>query len=108
MVGIGAVFAAIFIWMGMGIRKLSPRVRIAVGITSGIGLVNLPVGTLINLYILYLVFSAKGKVVFSEEYARVCEQTPDIKYQTPVFVKILMLILLALVIAGVLAATMGS
>ncbi len=107
MVAMSAICAALSIWMGIAVRRLNARVRFAVGITSAIGLFNLPIGTLINGYILYLVFGAKGKVVFSEEYARVREQTPEMKYQTPTFVKICVLLLLFLLALGLFAAVMA-
>lgn len=101
------LFAALFIWMGISIRRLDARVRLAVGILSGIGLLNLPIGTLINGYILLLVFGEKGKVVFSEEYARAREQTPHMKYKTPRATKICLLVLLALIVAGLLLTVMA-
>ncbi len=106
MMAISVVGAALSLWMGIAVRRLDGRVRFAVGITSAIGLLNLPIGTLINGYILYLVFGAKGKVVFSEEYARVRAQTPNMKYETPVFVKICVLLLLFLLALGLFAVLM--
>jgi hypothetical protein len=74
--------------------------RIPTGILSGLGLLGFPLGTLINGYILYLIFSQKGKTVFSEEYQAVIEQTPHIKYRTSILVWILLgLVLLVIGIA---------
>ncbi|HEX4131938.1 MAG TPA: hypothetical protein VHZ24_18035 [Pirellulales bacterium] len=77
------------------LRKLDRRGRIPVGILSGFGLINFPVGTLVNAYILYLVFSAKGKQVLSDEYKEVIRLTPHIKYTTPLWLKIAAGVLLA-------------
>lgn len=80
LVGLGALQ----FWVGRGLRGLKPWARIPTGVLSGIGLLGFPMGTLINGYILYLVFSAKGATVFSEEYQEVIAQTPDMKYGTSI------------------------
>jgi hypothetical protein len=88
------------LWVGTGLRRLRKWARIPTGILSGLGLLGFPLGTLINGYILYLIFSQKGKTVFSEEYQAVIEQTPHIKYRTSILVWILLgLVLLVIGIA---------
>jgi hypothetical protein len=87
-------------WVGTGVRRLKRWARVPSGILSGIGLLGFPVGTLVNAYILYLIFCRKGKMVFSEEYRAIIEQTPHIKYRTSIVVWILLgLVLLALGVA---------
>jgi hypothetical protein len=90
------LLAAGQVWVGLGLRKLRPWARIPSGILSGFGLLGFPLGTLINGYILYLLFSEKGKVVFSPEYQRVIQETPHLKYRTPVLVWILLALFLLL------------
>jgi uncharacterized Tic20 family protein len=92
------------LWVGTGLRRLKKWARIPSGILSGIGLLGFPLGTLINGYILYLIFSQKGKTVFSEEYQAVIEQTPHIKYRTSILVWILLGLVLVLITAGIIAA----
>jgi hypothetical protein len=94
------VLAAAEIWVGAGIRRLRPWARIPCGILSGLGLLAFPIGTIINAYILYLVFSKKGAVVFSPGYRAVIQQTPHIKYKTSVVVWVFLglLVLLFLLI----------
>jgi hypothetical protein len=75
---------------------------------SGVGLLGFPVGTLINGYILFLLFGRKGKTVFSEEYQVVIEQTPHIKYRTPLVVWILLGLVLFVIGAGLIAALIGG
>jgi disulfide bond formation protein DsbB len=106
----GRVIAALFIglaalqiWAGIGLRKLRRWARIPSGILSGLGLLAFPLGTLINGYILYLLFSKKGAMVFSEEYRRAIEQTPHIKYRTSLVVWILLAFLLLLIGGGLVA-----
>jgi len=87
-------------WAGTGLRRLRPWARIPTGILSVIGLIGFPLGTIINGYILFLVFGKKGKMVFSEEYRAVIEQTPHIKYRTSIVVWVLLgLVLLFIAIA---------
>lgn len=98
------LIGALMIYTAINIRKLKRWTRIPIGILSGIGLLGFPVGTLINLYILYLVFSQKGQMVYSEEYQQVIAQTPHIKYRTSILIWILLGIVLLIVVAGLIAA----
>ena len=108
--GVGAAEVSIFIvyllmglllfWLAPGYRKLQRRVIIPGTIIATIGLLGIPLGTIINGYILYLIHGKKGKVVFSDEYQRAIAATPHIKYRTP----ILGYILLAIVALGILGA----
>ena len=84
-------------WVGLGLRKLRSWARIPTAILSGIGLLGFPLGTLINGYILYLVLSAKGRMIFSPEYQAVIAATPHIKYRTSIVVWILLILLLVLI-----------
>ena len=96
------------IWVATGLRRLKKWARIPTGILSGLGLLGFPLGTLINGYILYLIFSQKGKTVFSEEYQAVIEQTPHIKYRTSIVVWVLLGLVLVLIAAGFIAAFIGG
>jgi len=114
--GEGAIIGVIFfafsaglIVAAVGIRSLKPWARIVSGVLSGIGLLGFPLGTLINAYILYLLFSKKGSLIFSEEYQGIIAATPHVKYRTSIVVWILvgLLLLLALVaVFGWLSSTM--
>lgn len=90
--------AALLLTCGMGVRKLKPWARTGSIILSCIGLLGIPVGTLINGYILYLLLSKKGKTVFSEDYKRVIAETPHIKYKTSIIVWVFLAILLLLIL----------
>lgn len=96
------------IWVGIGVRRLRPWARICAGILSGIGLLGFPVGTIINGYILYLVFSEKGKTVFSPEYQEVIRPTPHIKYKTSIVVWIVLGILVLVIVGGITAAILSK
>jgi hypothetical protein len=100
----GFVLALIFallgagqIAVGTGLRKLRPWARIPTGILSGIGLLGFPLGTLINGYILYLIFCQKGATVFSPDYQRVMAATPHLRYRTSIVVWIFLALVAVLV-----------
>ncbi len=91
------IFGVAAIFLGRGLRTLRRWVKVPVGFISAIGLLGFPVGTLINGFVLYLIFSSKGKMVLSDEYQEIVRKTPDIKYQTSIIVWISLFILLALI-----------
>ncbi len=100
--------AALHFALGMALRRLKRWAQIVAGIFSGVGLLGFPLGTIINGFILYLLFSKKGKVVFSPEYQEVIAQTPHIKYRTSIIVWIALGILLLLVLFGVVGIFLGG
>lgn len=68
---------------GINIRRLNRTGRVLNGILFGIGLILVPVGTLISVYALWLLFGKKGRKIFSEEYRDLIGRTPLVKYRTP-------------------------
>ncbi len=99
--------AALDFYVGWGLKRLDRRVKIVAGVLSVLGLIAIPIGTLINAYVLYLLFSRKGTMVFSEHYREVIRQTPDMRYRTSWIVIVLAVILGAVIIAGIVAALVG-
>lgn len=87
----------------MGLRGLQSSARVVAIIFSVIGLLGIPIGTLINGYFLYLLLGQKGTYVFSEEYARVRAATPHIKYKTSIWVLVVVALLVLLVVIGIVA-----
>lgn len=90
--------------VAVGLRKLAPWSKIPGAIVAGIGLVFFPVGTLINGYVLYLLLSEKGSMVFSPEYKEVIYQTPHMKYKTSIVVWVFAGILALLFVVAIAAA----
>lgn len=92
--------------LGLGLRRLDPRVRVPSAVFCGFGLLLGPVSALINAYFIYLLLCAKGRMVFSAKYRQVMEQTPHVRYRTSVLIWgvffALTLILVAVVAAAVL------
>lgn len=95
-------------WTGTGLRKLNEWARKPTAILSGLGLINFPIGTVINAYILYLVFSQKGTMVFTPEYHQIISFTPDIKYRTSIVVWVLLGLLVLILALFVLGAILKS
>jgi len=108
---IGAVFAAFavaYVVVGWGVRRLRPWSRVAASVVAVPGLLGFPIGTLISLYILYLMLSKKGRMVYSPEYQAVIAATPQIKYGSSFVVWfVLILVLLAIGAIG-LPAFLGK
>lgn len=90
-------------WVGMGLRTLQSPARVVAIIFSVIGLLGIPIGTLINGYFLYLLLGQKGTYVFSEEYARVRAATPHIKYKTSIWVLVGVALLVVVFVIGIVA-----
>lgn len=94
--------------LGFGLRRLQSWVRIPTTVISAVGLIGFPIGTLINGWILYLLFCAKGRLVLSKPYQAVIAKTPHIKYKRSVgdwiATSILALFLLAVAVVIVVGA----
>ena len=93
-------------WVATGLRSLTKVGRIGGTIFGILGLAGIPIGTLISAYLLYLLWSKKGTMVFSERYREVIEATPEIKYKTSIVVWVLLGLVLLLVGFGIVAAIM--
>jgi hypothetical protein len=102
------VMGSVAIALCFGLNKLQPWTRIVGSIFAGFGLLAFPCGTLINAYVLWLLLSAKGSMVFSPQYKQIIAETPHIKYKTSIVVWILLGLLLLLLAMGVLAALFGA
>jgi hypothetical protein len=106
--GLALVFAVLVAALGRGVRKLLRVSRTVATVLAAIGLLGFPVGTLVNGYILYLLHSKKGNVVFSDEYKTIIAATPQIVYRTPRSVVIVLGIVLLLIAAGLTALIMNQ
>jgi hypothetical protein len=65
-------------------------------------------GLLLYSYLLYLLLSAKGAMVFSPGYKEIIEKTPHIKYKTSLIVKIAIGLFVAVVALAVIGAIFGG
>ncbi len=87
---------------GVSLRRFKPWSRWVAVAFSSLGLLGIPIGTLISGFFLYTLLNSKGSVVFTPQYARIVEQTPHIKYKTPT----LAWILLGVILLGIAAAVL--
>jgi hypothetical protein len=102
MMGLFLVMGVLQFVAGWGLRKLRSWAKIPAALLAAVSLLSIPIGTLIGIYILYLLFSEKGKTVLSPAYQDIIAQTPHIKYRTPKWIWILLLVVV-LLIAGLAA-----
>lgn len=96
--------------LGYGFRALKPWVKIPGTILSGIGLLGIPVGTMINAYILYLIWCDQGKRVLADDYASIIAQTPQVKYKRTVgdWIALGIVVGLLLILVGLIVVRMFS
>jgi len=106
-IGLGILVLALSIGqvvVAVGFRKLAAWSRIPGAVIAAFGLLGFPIGTLISAYIMYLLLSQKGAMVFSPQYKEVMEQTPHIKYKTSIIVWIFLILVLSLIVIAIGAA----
>jgi hypothetical protein len=93
------LFGAAFFWVGRGLRVIDPKVKTLATMLAVFPLMAIP---LLGVYVLYIIHSAKGKVVFSKEYRAVIEATPALRYRTSLFTWILLGLLISVFVASIL------
>lgn len=101
------VIGALLVTTGRGVRRLQPWARTLAIVLSCIGLLGVPIGTLIHGYFLYMLLSAKGKRIFEPDYADIVAATPHVKYKTSIVVWIVLALLLLALVAAVVVPMMG-
>ena len=93
--------------IGRGLRNFGKSARIGGIVLSCIGLLAVPIGTLMSGYFIYLLAGRKGQYIFSDEYQAIRRATPHIVYRTSMIVwvlaALLVLLLIGAVIGGILA-----
>ena len=106
MLGLVALLAVVQGWVAHGLRALNGSVRLWAVALSALGLINFPIGTVISIYFIYVLVSAKGRFVMTSEYAAIRAATPHIRYRSPIWLWIVLgflvlsLLLLLVVILG--------
>lgn len=71
MLAAGHAFAAYLL------RRLDARARYSASLMAVLGLMAIPIGTVLGAYLLYLVHAPKGRRVLSPEYRDVVAKTPE-------------------------------
>jgi hypothetical protein len=105
-VPIGVVLLALGLGQGRlayGLSKLSSWARTPTIVLSSIGLLAIPLGTLINIYILVKITGKKGQFIFTPEYQRIIAATPHVKRKTSVVAWVVLIVLLLILIGTILS-----
>ncbi len=108
---LGLIFTPLGILQGFaayGLRRLKSWARIPTTFLSVFGLIGFPVGTLISAYILYTLWSAKGRFVMTPEYKEIIAATPHVKRKTSMVLKVILIVLLLVLLGSVLMAVISS
>jgi hypothetical protein len=99
--------SAVSIWVGLGLRKRNPTVRIPATVMAVFSLASFPIGTALGVYLLVLLWSAKGKRVFQPDYDDIIAATPHLVVRTSPLVWVvagmLLLSLVAVILLGMFA-----
>ena len=90
----GAIMALV---VGHAVHRLRRWARVAAIVICSVGLLRLPVGTLIFPYFLYVLLSAKGKRVFAPDYGAIIAATPHLEYPRSVVVWTVLAVVVAAV-----------
>jgi hypothetical protein len=93
------------LFVGRGLRALRPWARTTAIVLSSLsciaGLARPSLGIAVNIYILYLLLSKKGRRIFESDYPEIVAATPDVKYGTSILVWILLGLVVLLILAAV-------
>ncbi len=95
-------------WLGWSLRRLRAQARVPALVMAALALLALPIGTLMGIYMLYILGPDKGHFVLSEPYQQVVLQTPHIRYRTSWVVLVVVGLLLLAIAASLLYPLMGS
>lgn len=71
----------LYAFAAQGYRRLRPWIKYLGTPLSLLGLLAVPLGTLIHGYILYLLWGSKGRRVLAPDYASIMRDTPHVKYR---------------------------
>jgi hypothetical protein len=108
---VGLIYVGIGLLQGftaLGLRSFQPWARIASIVLSAIGLLGVPIGTLISIYFLYLLLCKKGQYLFTPEYRQIIASTPHMKYRTSLAAWILLGLVILLIIVLIIAAIVSG
>ena len=92
------VMCAILFAMAYGFRKLSSWVKIPGTLFATVGLLGFPIGTLINGYILYLIWCRQGRTILEPGYHEIIRATPHVEYKRTIGDKVAFGILIAFLV----------
>lgn len=100
--------AFVFCTVGYGFRALRSWVRIPGTAFGLLGLTQFPLGTLINAYVLYLMYCPKGRTVLAPDYARVRAATPHLRHRRGLLGTLVLMILIGVITFVLVEAYYGA
>lgn len=71
---------ALGIFVGLGLRQLQRKSFIPATISAVIWMLLFPVGTVVNICLLYLLYSKKGRRILADDYQEIIAATPELNY----------------------------
>lgn len=89
--------------LGIGFYLLRPWVRIPGGAIAAIGMLAIPVGTLMGAYVLYVMFCKSGRTILAPPYRAVIRATPHVKYRRTIGDWIALGLVIAVLLALILS-----
>ena len=105
--GISILLGSSQIYVAQGLRRLKASGRSGATLLGGLGLLAFPIGTLIGPYLLYLLWSEKGQLIFSPKYQDILEATPHIVHKTSILAWILLGIIVIFFAIGLAGFSIG-
>ncbi len=79
----------IVLWLiGRGLKGQSQVARAAATVPAVLGLFSVPVGTMINGAMLWVLYGEHGKIAFSQRYRDAKAATPHIRARTPMLARL--------------------
>lgn len=106
-IGILVVVFVLQVVVGVGLRRLAPWAWIPGIVVAAISILNVPIGTVIGGYFLFLLLAPKGRRVLAVDYREIVRQTPHIRYRTPIWLWVLLLVLVLVVVGSVVWYRIG-
>ncbi len=93
---------------GFHLRRFDARGRYSATLMAVLGLVALPVGTVLSAYVLYLIHSTQGRTILSPDYRAVIQATPEIRGRVTNSVLALGIALVGVTIYGLFRSFMAA
>lgn len=88
-----SALALLQFFTGLGLWRLESWARWIAAVLIAVGLLEFPMGTLICGIFLYILLNKQCAMVFSDEYKRVIEATPQMSCDTSIFVGVFFVLL---------------
>lgn len=102
--GLMAAVGVATILSGVGVRRLQQWGWILGMLTSLVGLIYVPMGTVLSLWAMGLLLAPKGLRIFAPDYAELQAQTPDVSWEPkPIPAMIVALVMVSALVGGCIA-----